>query len=125
MRSGENILTAGVSVQGPLWRKFLVRGVGPSLAKFGVANTLADPVVKLASANNAYSASGTVASLGGSADEIASATAATGAFPLEAGSKDVAVIATLPPGNYTFQVSSASNATGTALIEIYEIGVAQ
>jgi hypothetical protein len=56
---------------------------------------------------------------------IAGATAATftqvGAFQLTAGSGDCAIVATLPPGSYTAQVTGANNATGVALVEIYEV----
>ena len=55
------------------------------------------------------------------AAQIASATQATGAFALPAGSKDSAVIVTLAPGSYTAQVSSANGTTGVALVEIYEM----
>ena len=44
-----------------------------------------------------------------------------GAFALPAGSKDAAVLATLPAGVYTIQVSADSTSSGSALLEIYEI----
>ena len=47
--------------------------------------------------------------------------ATVGAFTLASGSADTALIANLPPGSYTFQVTSASNATGEALGEVYEL----
>ena len=36
-------------------------------------------------------------------------------------SNDSAILATLPPGAYTAQVSGASNDTGIALVEVYEV----
>jgi hypothetical protein len=42
-----------------------------------------------------------------------------GAFGLAA--NDSALIATLAPGNYTANVVGAGNATGVALIEVYEL----
>jgi len=44
-----------------------------------------------------------------------------GAFFLNSGSADCAMIATLPPGNYTAEVSGVGNTTGIALVEIYEL----
>jgi hypothetical protein len=44
-----------------------------------------------------------------------------GAFALATQSRDAAVLATLPPGSYTVQVSGASGGTGVALVEVYEV----
>ena len=45
-----------------------------------------------------------------------------GAFPLPAAtSRDSALIASLPPGAYTAQVTGVGNTTGEALLEIYEL----
>jgi hypothetical protein len=52
---------------------------------------------------------------------VASAEASAGAFSLAAGSEDTALIVSLPPGSYTFEVTSASNSTGQALGEVYEL----
>jgi uncharacterized protein (DUF1800 family) len=57
-----------------------------------------------------------------SAATITSTSASVGAFALDANSKDAALIATLPPGNYTAQVAGAGGTTGIALVEVYEIG---
>ena len=46
--------------------------------------------------------------------------AAVGAFPLSAGSKDAVVILSLPAGAYVAQVTSPDAAdSGQALIEVY------
>src|SRR6185436_10732198 len=37
-------------------------------------------------------------------------------------SRDAAVVATLPPGAYTAQVSGVGGTTGTAIVEVYEVG---
>jgi hypothetical protein len=44
-----------------------------------------------------------------------------GAFALDNGSRDAALIANLPPGSYTAQVRGSDGGTGEALIEIYEL----
>jgi hypothetical protein len=36
-------------------------------------------------------------------------------------SQDSAILVTLPPGQYTAQVSGSSGDTGVALVEIYEV----
>ena len=55
------------------------------------------------------------------ADDITNNDGAVGAFALTSLSPDTAVIANLPPGAYTFEVTSASAATGEALGEVYEL----
>jgi len=61
------------------------------------------------------------AQIAASADQIAAAATAVGAFALPAGSADSAVIVTLTPGSYTAEVTGSNGATGVALVEIYEI----
>jgi hypothetical protein len=47
--------------------------------------------------------------------------AAVGAFALPAGSRDAAIVATLPAGSYTAIVSGVGNTAGTALVELYVV----
>jgi hypothetical protein len=55
------------------------------------------------------------------AGEVAAAASAAGAFALPAGSKDAALVATLPAGSYTAVVSGVGTSTGTALVELYAL----
>ncbi len=48
--------------------------------------------------------------------------AGVGAFALQANSNDAAVAVTLPPGNYTANVSSASGDSGVVLLEADQVG---
>ena len=52
---------------------------------------------------------------------IAPAFSQAGAFPLQAGSLDAAIIVSLAPGSYTVQVRGADGGTGEALIEVYDL----
>jgi hypothetical protein len=52
---------------------------------------------------------------------VMDATSKSGAFPLPAGSKDAAILITLPPGTYTAQATGVNGTSGIALIEVYEI----
>jgi hypothetical protein len=56
-----------------------------------------------------------------SAAEIATATTAAGAFALNGGSKDAALLITLPAGAYTAVVSGANDTSGAGLVEVYEL----
>ena len=51
---------------------------------------------------------------------IAASAVTLGAFPLAPSGSDSAVLITLPPGNYTAEVSSGDGTTGVALVEIYK-----
>jgi hypothetical protein len=120
VRSGEGLLVGGFVVQGPAYKRMLVRAVGPALGAFGVDGVLADPVLKI------YSGEKTVAdvddwSVGPRAAVTEAATKALGAFPLAAGGKDAAIFITLPPGAYTVEVGGKNGAEGIALLEIYEV----
>jgi hypothetical protein len=114
-------LLAGFVITGDLKKKLLLRAVGPTLASFGVAGVLADPKLELlvgttsAATNNDWSA-GNAAAIA----QLSSASAAVGAFPLLAGSKDSSMIVQLNPGAYTVQVTGVASSSGVVLIEIYD-----
>jgi alkaline phosphatase len=119
--TGAQVMLSGFVIDGTQLRTLLIRGVGPSLVKYGVTGVLADPVLRVL--NNAGSTIATndnwesVPALAA----MRSMSSLVGAFELDAGSKDAAVQVTLPPGNYTVQVEGAGGATGIALLEIYEV----
>jgi sugar lactone lactonase YvrE len=110
-------LTMGFVVGGSTPAKVLVRGVGPSLGAFGVSGTVADPQLTLYNSSSAKI--GENNDWAGSA-ELTTAFASAGAFALPATSKDAALLVTLPPGNYTAQVTGVNGTTGVALVEVYE-----
>lgn len=59
--------------------------------------------------------------LGGGAQTMPPVFSSVGAFPLATQSRDAALVATLPPGSYTVQVTGAGGTTGVALVEVYEV----
>jgi outer membrane protein assembly factor BamB len=118
--TGANVLIAGFSIQGSQPASVLLRGIGPTLglAPFNVTGVLAQPEIELFdSSGNRIS---TNTGWGGSA-ALSAAFAQTGAFQLPAGSADAAMIATLPAGNYTLQLSGQNGTTGVGLVEVYLI----
>jgi len=44
-----------------------------------------------------------------------------GAYHFTPGSKDAALVVTLPPGIYTAQVSGANSTTGDGVVEVYVV----
>ena len=120
--TGDDTLITGFVV-GAQPKTFLFRAVGPTLGSFGVGGVLADPILTLFGSNQSVLATnndwGTNPSY--PAATITSVMASAGAFALPAGSRDAVLIATLPSGAYTVQVTGANNGTGVALFEAYEI----
>jgi sugar lactone lactonase YvrE len=128
--AGANVAIAGFVIVGPpgSTERVLVRGIGPSLAQFGVSGMLADPVLTL------FNGAGTQIGIddltwSGNPNfaQIISAEPTTGAFALDYASTDAALLVDLAPGAYTAEVSAtsrisgAANAPGVALAEIYEV----
>jgi uncharacterized delta-60 repeat protein len=127
---GSGALIGGFVISGSSVKSVLIRGVGPGLGAFGVTDEIEDPVLSVYDANGnlvAQNLNWTNQTVTGpdqataSAQYITSTDANVGAFALSAQNADTALIANLPPGAYTFEVTSESNSTGEALGEVYEI----
>jgi hypothetical protein len=116
-----NVLIAGFVVAGDTPKRVLVRAVGPSLAAFGVTGVLADPQLQIFGGGTLVLENDNW----GGTPALITAAGQVGAFPLDAASRDAAVVATLPPGAYTAQVSGAGGGTGVALVELYDVDAAQ
>jgi hypothetical protein len=112
---GADVLITGFTIGPGPDKTILVRAVGPTLGVFGVPGTLADPKLEL------YSGSTKIAENDNFNASDAPAFAAVGAFPLNVGAKDAAIVTTLAPGSYTAQISGIDSASGVALVEVYEV----
>jgi len=115
--TGDNILIAGFAVTGNISRTVLIRGIGPTLARYGVSGVLANPQLQVFQGNTLLAQNDDW----GGDTTLAAVAAQVNAFALDANSKDAAMLLTLPPGAYTAQVSGVGNTTGVALVEIYEV----
>jgi 6-phosphogluconolactonase (cycloisomerase 2 family) len=113
--TGDNILITGFVLSGTGFKQLLIRAVGPKLTDYGVTGVLADPQVGV------FNSSGTqIASNDNWSSTLSATFTALGAFALNPGSKDAALVVTLQAGKlYTVQVSGVGNTTGEALAEIY------
>lgn len=114
--TGADILIAGVTVSGTAPKTLLIRGVGPTLSLFGVTGVLADPKLEIFNSDQVR-----IAQNDTWAPSLEGVFSAVGAFGLTAGSKDAALVISLPPGGYTVQLSGVANGTGEGLIEVYEV----
>ncbi|MFM8617532.1 MAG: immunoglobulin domain-containing protein [Opitutaceae bacterium] len=113
----DNILIAGFAISGSAPKRVLIRGVGPTLGALGVTGVLADPRLEVIN-----QATGAIAAANDNwTTDLTSVFSSVGAFALNPGSADAAVVVTLPPGAYTAKVSGANRGTGVALVEVYEL----
>jgi kumamolisin len=129
--TGANVLIGGFVVRGNTPQTVIVRGDGPSLSGFGLLGELSEATLTLSNGSGVIATNsrwGSTPVAGPAATGsitvqplTAALSAKVGAFALAAGSGDTAIVATLPPGAYTAQVVGVSNATGVALLEIYEL----
>ena len=118
--TGASVLIAGFVITGKTPKNVLLRAAGPALSGMGVTGALANPVLTLLNqagaeiaANDNWDASGQGAALTATFDRL-------GAFRFQAGSRDSALLLTLPPGVYTALVSGSGGTSGIALVEAYD-----
>jgi uncharacterized delta-60 repeat protein len=123
--TGDDVLIQGFIVQGPAGstKKVMVRVLGPFLAQFGMADALANPTLEIHDATNATVATNNdwkVTQIEGliTGDQSAEISASQLAPDDDLES---AIIANLPPGNYTAVVRGLGNTTGTGIVDVYDI----
>ncbi len=109
-------ITAGFVVAGGGEKRVLVRAVGPTLSALRVVGAAADPRLRLYAGEREIGAND---NWGGGSD-LVTAMARAGAFELAPNSRDAALVAALPAGNYTVRVETGDS-TGTVLVEVYEL----
>lgn len=111
----------GFVVAGPEPRSILLRGIGPALRRYGIDNPARAPTLVLYDATGREQAR---ASAWGGEAALATAFAATGAFPLDPAEADAAILTSLAPGAYTLHISEAGvGGAGRILLgEIFAAG---
>jgi plastocyanin len=116
LRVGTNndVLIGGFVVGGTGAKPLLLRGLGPTLAQFGVSGALADPTLELRNSGGGLIISN---------DNWGSAANAQ-SIPVNMrppNSLEPAILTSLNPGSYTAIVRGVNNTTGAALIEAYDM----
>ncbi len=119
--TGASVMIPGLVVGPGTSRKLLIRGAGPALTTYGVSGVLADPRIRLVDADGNTVASNDDWQSGNNPAEVSDAIAKTQAFAFAPGSKDAALVVTLPSGRYSALVEGANGGTGVALVEVYEV----
>jgi len=109
------VLIGGFIVNGAQPKQLIVRAIGPSLTAAGVAGALANPMLELHDSTGALIASNDNWQTGGQASQIS----ASGLAP--SNPQESAIMATIPPGNYTAIVKGVNNTTGVGMVEVYDL----
>jgi hypothetical protein len=91
--------------------KVIIRAIGPELTAYGVPGALQDPTLELHDGNGNL-----IAFDDNWKDSQQTEIAATGLFPTD--DRESAIVATLPPGNYTAIVHGVNGTSGVALVEV-------
>jgi hypothetical protein len=123
VQTDDNVMIGGFIVHGTQPKRVILRAIGPELSQYGVPNPLPDPVLELHNSSGSLIASNddwqhTV--IGGiiTSDQVRDIRA-SGYAPSDP--RESAVIAELPPGNYTGIVRGKNIITGIALVEVYDL----
>lgn len=122
VQSGDDAMIGGLIVTGGS-EKVIVRAIGPSLAKAGIAGALQDPTLELhdgngnlVASNDNWQTTETGGSITGSQVADIQKSGLAPADPAES-----AIIATLGVGAYTAIVRGANDTTGIGLVETYQL----
>jgi hypothetical protein len=123
VQTGEHVMIGGFIVQGSGAKRVIIRAIGPELTQFGILDALANPRLDLYNRAGALIGSNDnwqTTILGGiiTTDQVSSIQN-SGHAPTEA--SESAIIANLPPGNYTAIVRGVNNTAGVGLVEVYDL----
>jgi hypothetical protein len=113
--TGDNLLIAGFVIAGSTAKQLVLRAIGPTLAQFGLTNTLPDPTLDLHDSNGTRIAFNDDWQDASNAQSIPPSLQPTNGF-------ESALLVTLNPGAYTAIVRGFDNSVGIALVEVYDLG---
>jgi len=110
--TGPAVMIAGFISNGST--QVVIRGLGPTLAQFGVSEALADPVVSL------FDGNGNLVSTNNNwKDKQQAAIEAAGLAPPN--ELEAVILAPVAAGNYTAILSGNGGGTGIGLVEVYKL----
>jgi hypothetical protein len=123
VQTGDNVMIGGFIVQTTQPKRVIIRAIGPELTQYGVPNALADPTLELHDGTGALIASNDnwmTTVIGGiiTSNQVADIRN-SGHAPTD--TRESAIIATLPAGNYTAIVRGVNETTGVGLVEVYDL----
>jgi len=114
VQTGNNVMIAGVIVQGTGPQTVVITAAGPSLVPFGISNPLPNPTLTLVrQSDHAVLATNDNWQMAPNAAQIQ----ASGFAPTN--SLEPAIMVTLDPGAYTAIVQDAAGASGVSLVGVF------
>lgn len=117
VRADNNVMIGGFILGGhPNSTRIVLRGIGPSLAQFGLNPVLADPTLELHDGNGA-----TLVANDNWLDDSASAAQLTANGLALGDSKESGIFISLPPGQFTAVLAGKNGGIGIGLIEVYNL----
>jgi hypothetical protein len=123
VQTDANVMIGGFIIHGTEPKRVILRAIGPELSQYGVSNVLPDPTLELHDGTGALIASNddwqhTI--IGGiiTKDQVRDIQN-SGFAPRDP--RESAIIAELPPGNYTGIVRDKNIIIGVALVEVYDL----
>jgi hypothetical protein len=117
VQTGNDVMIGGfIFGNGTTSERVIIRAIGPSLASYGVANVLADPMLTLHDSNGAI-----LLSDDNWQDDPSQASAIASSGKAPQNSLESAIVTTLPPGAYTAVVTGKNRGMGVALVEVYRL----
>jgi hypothetical protein len=118
VQTGSNVGIGGFIISGNASKNVAIRGIGPSLAAFGISDALADPTLELRDSNG-----GLIKLNDDWTDNAADAAQLTLLGLAPSNTKESGIVATLQPGaSYTAILAGKNQTTGVGLVEIYDVG---
>lgn len=114
--TGNNVMIGGFILGGSQNTHVVLRGIGPSLAQFGLSPVLADPTLELHDSNGA-----TLVANDDWQSDPASASQLTSLGLAPSDLKESGIYTSLPPGAFTAILAGQSGGTGIGLVEIYNV----
>lgn len=115
-----DIIQLSFTLTGPERATVLLRGIGPGLARFRIANPLSAGLLELRRGQSLL-ATNSGWEKDGQGDALQAAAMALGTFPLQAGTPDAALLLTLDPGSYVAWLQGINGTTGESLVEVYDV----
>jgi hypothetical protein len=116
VQAGNNVMIGGLILRGNNYTHVAVRGVGPSLAQFGISPALADPTLELHDGNGTV-----VISNDNWQSDAATASQLTALGLALSDPSEAGIYTLLPSGSFTAVLAGKNGGTGIGLIELYNV----
>jgi hypothetical protein len=114
--SGNNVMIGGFILGGGSNARIAVRGIGPSLAAFGLSPVLADPTLELHDSNGTT----LIANDDWLSDSASASQLSVNGLALT-DPKESGIFGSLPPGAFTAILAGKNGGIGIGLVEIYNL----